>query len=288
MPYPSVTQYNQTQAWGINNNGAIVGFYGYFENNLGHFVGFKRGPGGALQTIKYPAVQPSHGWTVIPTAILNNGTIAGYYSAAIGLTRGFILADGQFTSIDLSPVPNGATIIQGMNNRGDFVGQYQGENGSVKFVSMNGVVTQLPELVGNSQYSVQGIGADGTLVGCHEKGAYVRGPKGKHFIFRIPGAITTCARDINTAAGKIVGSYLVSETPLPKILGFVYDYASDLFPEPTTGIAPMVREVPFVSVEVPGAMETVVHGINAHGVITGVTNADGGPHTRTFIGTPVP
>lgn len=293
FPAPPTGTYKHTEATAINNHGAVVGFFGFQKGPKSVWLGFKRAPGGALQILRYPEIEPEEGWSISPRAILNDGTIAGSYSVGTGLARrglGFILANGQYTTIDLSPLPNGSTHIAAMNNKGDFTGSYTASNDPGNFVSINGVVTQLPARVANGGYYLHGIGADGTLVGCHEKGGYVRGPKGKHLIFQIPGAVGTCATGINTAAGKIVGWYA---TPGSTFLrSFVYDYAADLSLQladsATAGVQPMVRQIPFTPVDVPGASETQVSGVNSHGAITGLALYTDPPSVRAFIGTPVP
>ena len=55
--------------------------------------------------------------------INSRGTIVGFYVAG-GRQRGFLLTEGQFTSLDF-PVPGvRATIANGINARGEIVGQY--------------------------------------------------------------------------------------------------------------------------------------------------------------------
>lgn len=290
VPYPPSSALNYTFATGINNTGTITGQFAFMKRNSQSQLGFKRYQGGAIELIRYPESEPGDGWHVYPTAIRQDGAIAGYATDLDDITRGFILVNGVYSQVSLSSRPGGTTTIEAMNNRGDFVGRYLAANGIANYISSNGVITELPLMLGAAALRLSGIAADGTIVGCHGQRAFIRGPKGHYLFFRVPGAVRTCAEDINNAAGRIVGWYEVSGSLQPK--GFVYDYRSDLLASeavstPAEPSVSLVRDIPFIDVDVPGATSTRVTGINSHGSLVGIAGIPGRGYTG-FLAKPVP
>lgn len=255
-----------TYASGINNRGAIVG-------NC-DFGGFKRDANGVFEP---PIADPnagSNGLTVVK-GINDSGVIAGYYSSPTQSNfPGFLLYQGVFTDYYVQPGKN--TLIFGINNKGDLVGNATGLDGNLHgFVSRNGVVSQV-DFPGGARTKPYGIAADGTIVGSfHEHRViqgFLRGPAGHYQALNIPGAIQTVAYGINNVAHKIVGVYTTSG----HAHGFVYDYITGVittidWPNPTT-------------------YYTAVTGVNSHGVIVGWSWTYDSHHNQSpvfsFIGTP--
>ena len=104
-----------TVAFGINNEGVIVGRY----SMAGRTHGFARSAAGELTTIDFPGA----GFTVAGN-LNDRGDILGWYTlpAAPAIRHGFVLRQGEFTSFD----PPGSVFTNplGINNRGDIVGRY--------------------------------------------------------------------------------------------------------------------------------------------------------------------
>ena len=97
----------------------FVGFYS-LPGPSGQVLqrGFKRYSGGAFE---FPMKVPGDGGATRPAGINENGNIYGSYRPATGPDKGFVRADGEYTTIDLEPTGN--TDIANANNRGDLVGR---------------------------------------------------------------------------------------------------------------------------------------------------------------------
>jgi probable HAF family extracellular repeat protein len=100
---------------GINDHGAIAGFYVNLTTNLGHGYLLRNGVRtpidfpGALSTVAYD--------------INNDGRVVGIYLAKDGSFHGFLWHKGKFTSIEIPGAVNG-TFPFGINSVGDIVGEY--------------------------------------------------------------------------------------------------------------------------------------------------------------------
>lgn len=108
-----------TLAYGINDAGEVVGAFVPMAGDYAN--GFERFADGTLSA---PIIYPGSGiYNTIPTAINNQGTIAGTYATEVpSAQHGFFLVNGTFTTFDYP----GAYItnIFGINDAGDFVGNY--------------------------------------------------------------------------------------------------------------------------------------------------------------------
>ncbi len=251
-------------ATGINNRGAVVG---YFRSPKQLFRGFKRNADGVFEP---PIDDPNSVRGTFPAGINDSGLIVGYYDLGLNLgTSGFLLSQVTFTDFSHGFY----TRILGVNNLGDFVGSYLVDQFSPShgFVSKNGIVSDIDVPAAGATFA-QGIAADGTIVGAFTHlwyHGFLRGPAGQYKTFRIASKKYTYAYGINNAVHKIVGAF-------GKGHGFVYDYI--------TGV---VTKVDWPD---PYTKKTVVTGINSHGVIVGyVVVHDAQGHqlpTFSFIGTP--
>jgi probable HAF family extracellular repeat protein len=104
-----------TQATGINDSGEIVGSY---RNNANVTHGFLY-KGGAFTTINVPGAN----FTVI-NGINNKGQMVGEYSTAPGIVQGFLYDGSTFTTIDApcAPADYCDTELHGINDSGEIVG----------------------------------------------------------------------------------------------------------------------------------------------------------------------
>lgn len=127
-----------TQANGIDDAGNVVGIFALVGDDYAN--GFERFADGTLSA---PIIFPGSGvYTTTPTAINNLGTIAGTYATDFPSgVHGFFLANGIFTTFDFP----GAyfTVIQGINDAGDFVGTYMPpDNSHHAFASIGGQLSE--------------------------------------------------------------------------------------------------------------------------------------------------
>jgi len=114
IDYPGASM---TEAWGINDDGDVVGLY----------VGSDSFPHGFLQhegdftTIDVPGADGT-----AAVGINSRGEIAGqFFHADDFVTHGFLLSKGTYTTFDVPDVPGAvATVPMSINNRGEIVGFY--------------------------------------------------------------------------------------------------------------------------------------------------------------------
>jgi hypothetical protein len=258
---------SRTFATGINNRGAVIG---YFLSPKQRIRGFKRNADGVFEP---PLDDPNARSQTYPLGINDSGVIVGYYIDPNYRYIGFLRDQGVFTDFSVKTGPRDGTYVSGINNKGDFVGQTVGDDGERGFVDSGGVVTQF-DVPGADITTPNGIAADGTIVGNIGKNGmdfgFVRGPAGGYRSFQIPGTVSIHAAAINNAAHKIVGAYLANTDR--NWHGFVYDYL--------TGV------ITTVDWPDPNTLYTVITGINSQGVIVGWVNISGQTIPFSFIGTP--
>jgi hypothetical protein len=108
------------QATGINNSGAISGFY---IDSAGVNHGFVLA-NGKFTTLDFPG-------SIFTQALgLNNeDEVVGTYMDTAKLSHGFIWDDGHFQSVD-DPQGVGTTVINGINDRRQFVGFFVDSTGN--------------------------------------------------------------------------------------------------------------------------------------------------------------
>lgn len=282
--YPHVPN-TDTRAMGINDRGAVVGYFSYVTHNGSAALrGFKRDANGIFERPIDDITGPGTHYYTVPNGINDSGVVSGYYieylNGGSGFS-GFLLSQGVFT--DFSIPPGIDTKVFGINNQGDFVGYHGGSDGRY-YVTVNGVSTPL-DYPHSTIIEADGIAADGTIVGTfrrnygtdHSFWGFLRGPAAKYKPFKIPGSFRTMAYGVSSATHQIVGYYTSSPGTLGLGHGFVYDYISGTF---TTVDWPPG----------PKIIQTVVTGINSQGTIVGyVLSHD--PQTNawsaiSFIGTP--
>ncbi len=126
-----------TSAYGINDAGDVVGAIAL--DQVGYSSGFARYADGTLsEPIFFPG---SDVIETVATAINNAGTIAGWYVNSTG-PHGFFLSDGVYTSYDAPDAI--ATLINGINDAGDFVGRASRTQGVYEgFANVGGKFYQL-------------------------------------------------------------------------------------------------------------------------------------------------
>ena len=284
---------------GINDHGETVGYYEYFVHDARLLFGFQRQSDGTLQ---YPLLDPDDagGSFTMPTCVDGQGTIAGYYFDINSQFHGFLLINGVYTKVD-EDGPTGSTVINAINNHGDFGGGFGPDaNRGTGFISVGGVVTDV-NAPGATFTEVTGLALDGTATGTATvNGQYVgflRGRDGRFRLFQIPKADPghfpgTYPAAINGEAGEIVGFYADAAFIYH---GFVYHYQpAGAFAADTASTTGSVG-IDSIEVEsIDGSSQTgytEVRGVNASGVIVGswqsYSQQKGAGPAIAFIGTPI-
>jgi hypothetical protein len=119
IDYPGSTT---TTARGMNSRGDIVGSFA-LSDNVSHNFAMTANQFSAIG--QFTTLDEVPGSTTASTGILgvSGGEIVGAYSSADKVVHGFVLSDGQFTTIDAPPGAS-YTNVTGMNSRGEIVGRY--------------------------------------------------------------------------------------------------------------------------------------------------------------------
>ena len=283
LPRPSVA----TIATGINDRGAVVGYY-YARGNQ---YGFKRDANGVME---FPIIGPRDAVRTQPNAINDYGEIAGIFvDGQHGPVTGFLLmggVHGDYTEV--TGPPDVSAYVQGLNNLGDYVGSYYS---SRQVLTSHGFVdtagTRYPVDVPPADLNrttPMAVAADGTIVGCFldPNGidyGFLRGPGGRFLALQVEDGSNTCALGINNRSHLIVGTFHGKDF---RDHGFVWDYVEGLA-DPSGDrwlrgvlilkIRPQVLDWPL------GTLTAA--SVNADGVIAGsVTPSEG--YTFSFIATP--
>ena len=222
--------FNGTFASGINNWGAITGFY-IDSNNVYH--GFLRSPEGRLTSFEDPSADTGPFNGTSPSSINDLGVVAGDYADASGTSHGFLRSpEGKFTTVDVPGAGGFGSFPIAINLEGAVVGYYTDSNYSFhaflrspegKFTTWTGP----DECTGNGSEGCYGTGASnvnalGIVVGGFQDNSgyfvhhsFVRSPDGKVKTFDVPGAGTGtdqgtgcpgCALGLNQL-GAIAGIY---------------------------------------------------------------------------------
>jgi probable HAF family extracellular repeat protein len=189
-----------TFAYGINDDGVIVGYYNEDLTD----VGFEYINGECKSLPKVNGSVP------YPLGINNQGHIVGYYFVSQTVTEGFELVGKTYTKIS---VPNAtSTTAFGINLAGTVSGTYQDSSGSHAFLYRNGSYTtfNLPGSKGTTE--AFGLNDKTSIVGAYDdpttqsEEGYIYNT-GKYQTLIVPGSVTTFPNAINDSA-VVVGSYL--------------------------------------------------------------------------------
>jgi hypothetical protein len=137
-----------TELFGINNRGEIVGVYqkpgtgGVISGLIS--VGFLYDHG-AFRDISHPNAPCG----IFPRGINDAEAMAGYYFDVDCNSHGFLMEHGNFFSLDVPDSVVGLTRVYGLNNRGEVVGTYVGfDDAAHGFIYLRGRYTTLDHPVG--------------------------------------------------------------------------------------------------------------------------------------------
>jgi len=243
---------NFTRANGINDSTLIVGD---FLGTDGFYHGF------TLKESKYRQYDVNKG--VASTSIFavnNNGDFAGATGSG-GSNQGFVYIGSTVTTFYANGTDN--TFALAINTSDEVVGQYYDASNNSHGYSRgaSGVIT-LIDYPGATQTACLGINDSGVI-----SGWYVDSVGQTHGFIDSAGTFTSLPFFVASAinnAGNFVGWYLG-----PGAAGGVY---SSYFANPTTLAS-------FANVEVPGAKDTSIYGINDTNFMAGVyTDSSGANH----------
>jgi probable HAF family extracellular repeat protein len=254
-----------TQASDINDRGQIVGTFSD-ANGLSH--GFLNRHD-TFTTIDFPGASRTS-----LSGINHRGEVVGdYFIPRQGIDIGpqnnaFLYNKGVFTVIDQPAGEDRGPIVNGINNRGDMVGDLDAgpfvpflrtANGQITIIDVPGATVLTHGFGINDRGQI--VGSFQPLSGRTESGFL--DDHGRFTTIDVPGATGTTARGINDR-GEIVGSYIGLDN---RRHGFL-DIRGH-----------------FITVDVPGALSTIVTGVNNHGLFVG-SFIDASGHTHGFVDPP--
>jgi hypothetical protein len=186
-----------TYAFGINDSGIIVGYYGNATGEHGYLYD------GVNFT---PIDVPSASYTYA-LGINDSGIIVGYYIDASWRYHGYLYDGVNFTPID---VPGASyTVAFGINDSGIIVGYYDDDTGEHGYL-YDGVNFTPIDVPGASYTDALGINDSGIIVGYYGDATvshgYLYNGGSLTYPIDVPGASYTDAIGINDS-GIIVGYY---------------------------------------------------------------------------------
>jgi probable HAF family extracellular repeat protein len=270
---PSAGFFPGTDATEINNRGQIIGFY-IDANNVEHSFELS---GGKFTTIDPPgaANQPGPSFTgnIDQAADINDvGQVVGGYTDAAGVTHGYLLSGGHYTTLD---DPKGTfTFATGINDAGQIVGFYFDSSGAEHgFLLSRGKYTTLddPDAGSGPNQGTLGyaINNRGQVVGWYvDAENAVHGfvlSRGQYTTLDDPDGIgATYAEGINDS-GQVAGFYFDSN-------GLAHGFTAT---PSSHGSQPRDQEV-------KGAAHDLLHRIDIKGVVhnPGSIQAHDGPSHR--------
>jgi probable HAF family extracellular repeat protein len=260
----------QTEAYGINARGDIVGSY-VTPDEVRHGFLLR---GGVFTTIEVPGALETGG----ARGINARGDITGNITGEDELAHAFLLRDGQFTEIRFPGATE--TIAEKINNAGDVVGAAFSEERTGGFLLKDGMY-QTVDVPGAEFELVRGSQDNGLVLVGHAvmssdggtRGFVRRGPR-EFELIEYPGLEVPCtgARAINQR-GDIVGGFAI------------IDSADICYPPFVESHGYLLRDGQFTLIDFPGAPVNDAFAINDDGVIVGrFTDARG--RTRGFMAVP--
>src|SRR2546430_7186882 len=196
------------------------------------------------RSVAYPGATATTAW-----GINAGGDVVGDYVDPAGVRHGFLVRNGEFTTIDF---PNALTSARGIGPGGNTVGIYRGA--SEPAVNAHGFLlsrqgdTTLIAFPGHTNTIPQRILPDGTILGCRHDNDTMGSMRGVAFDRSGPREIAAFASMNNGATPdrrRIVGLWTGFH-------GFVQTVDGD-----------------YVSIDFPGATATRAFGINARGDVVG-------------------
>jgi len=248
MDFPRASD---SAAFGINDNGVVVGGYGADLESQYCNHGFVL-HGNVFSIASFPAASQT-----CVSGINKAGEMVGYYLDAGGNTHGFTRTGSTYTSVDFP----GATVTTagGINSSGSVVGAYRDTGGvyhGFLLASQTYTTIDAPGASGGLTEAA-GINKAGEIVGVYvDSAGHYHGfalANGAYTTVDYPGAVDSDLLGLNDK-GDMVGAYGDGTGPFA-----IYNHGFLVNQGQFTGI-----DVPFV-----GALVTWVNAINNSRVIVG-------------------
>ncbi len=199
--YPGATK---TYPYAINDRNEIAGFF----SSSSRSSGFTRTADGQFSA---PIIDPDDTHNLTGAFGLNDaGTVCGYFFGATDY-HGFFLSGGSYAQFDV-PGSSG-TVLQGINDVGDFAGYYYNQANAVEgFVSVGGAVTTI-DVPGGYYVTPHQLNAANQVVGYYVNttsgfsyGFYSTPAGTLKYPVAAPGSLTTYLYGINDR-GWMVGKF---------------------------------------------------------------------------------
>jgi len=206
---------------------------------------------GSYKFITIPAPNSPY---AVASGINNAGVVTGYYLDSSSNYHGFVWENGAFQTIDYPGAVD--TSLGQANNHGVAIGSYGDGTTShtVTYSVSTGAWTTLPDIPNYSQNDGYSINDEGVAVGNAFEGstsvAWIWDPVTLSYsFFTVPGAAqySTSPSGINNK-NEVAGYYADSDGVYH---GFLKQYGT------------------YTTIDVPGAADTFLDGINNRGVIEG-------------------
>jgi virginiamycin B lyase len=232
-----------TVAYGVNNNGQIVGSENASNGTPNGFLS----SGGTTTTFNFPPGSMAGSYA---EGINNSGQIVGQN---LTTGAGFFLSGGTPTAIAVPGADNGTTNAIGINNSGQIVGSFLKGGVQFGFLMNNGVYTTVAP-PGATATVASGINNTGQIVGWFTSNGVTSGfllSGGTYSTLMIPGSTSTKAIGLNNS-GQIVGQYTSGGTTS----GFL-------------SLGGNYTVIDYVAINVPNSVNTSAIGINDAGQIVG-------------------
>jgi uncharacterized membrane protein len=162
-PNAGTGPFQGTFAAGINASGKIVGYYFDASSTIHGFLLSH----GQYATLDDPnaGTGPYQGTRVL--GINARGDMVGAYQGAFPGVHGFLLSAGQYTTLDDPKATDSSTAANGINDRGQIVGQYGDAGGLHGFLLSGGKYTTLDDPHAHFNSQARGINDSGKIVGIY-------------------------------------------------------------------------------------------------------------------------
>ncbi|MEM7049501.1 MAG: hypothetical protein AAF604_07580 [Acidobacteriota bacterium] len=246
---------------GINDTGCEAGYYQTDASDFSTAHAIRRCAGTIVDIDPPTSIGDRRAFD-----INDAGVVVGSALRSSG-QDGFELIGGLYSWVEYPGADQ--TVIRGVNNLGEIVGEYEGSDGiRHAFARLGGTLINV-DVPGAAESRARGINDLGEIVGHYDdttgsRHGFRRSTAGAYSTLDFPGAVSTVTGGINNT-GDVVGTYFdAGGSPH----GFVW----------TAGV--------FEPCDVPGAAGTLSVGINEAGRLTGEF-VDAKGTRRGFVAIPI-
>lgn len=222
---------------------------------------FAQPPASTSDEYQFIAIEIKGSPNAVANGINNDRLVTGYYEDSNSRYHGFLWRGGALETVDY---PGAAyTYLFGVNNRGVAIGYYG--DGATQHAAIYSIEsrtwTDLPDIPGYSQNEGYGINDDGIAVGnaftSNTSAAWIWNPTTLSYsFFAVPGAAQYSTSPSGLNDKDQVAGYFADASGVYH--GFIKEYGT------------------YTTIDVPGATNTFLDGLNNRGVVQGqIYNAAG-------------